>query len=370
MIARAAETAEAWIAWAPGWLVGLGLAVLAGLLALSAYGLVERLLLRAATRRKAGWASFLPRTRGIFRAALVLLAVNLVIQSSLFPGEWTRYAARLLWVGMILLLGWAATIGIDVLAALRARRYRIDVADNLQARKHLTQLRIVKRTLTTVVVILTAGAALMTFDSVRNFGVSLFASAGAAGLVVGLAARPVLSNLIAGLQLAVTQPIRIDDVVEVEKEFGRVEEIGDAFVVIRLWDLRRQVVPLSYFMENPFLNYTRTSAALVGTVTLPMDHAAPVAPLRAEAARIVAASELWDRRSLKVQVTEFTDTAVEVRILVSAANSEDLWDLRCLVREELLAYIQQHLPESLPQRRVSLDMPAQRAPSGGNTGGA
>src|SRR5262249_21801077 len=216
-------------------------------------------------------------------------------------------------------------------------RFRLDAEDNLLARKHVTQMRVLKRVISTVVVLLTAGAELMTVGAVRAVGVSLFAPAGVAGLAVGLAARPVLSNLIAGVQLAMTQPIRIEDAVIVENEWGWIEEITSTFVIVRLWDLRRMVVPLSYFMEKPFQNWTREGTAIIGTVMLYLDYTAPVDRIRAKAAEIVRESPRWDQKVFSVQVTDAKPQSIEARVLMSAKDASLCWDLRCEVREKLIA---------------------------------
>jgi small-conductance mechanosensitive channel len=230
-------------------------------------------------------------------------------------------------------------------------RFRLDADDNLLARKHVTQMRVLRRVISTVVLLITAGAALMTIGAVRQVGVSLFASAGVAGLAVGLAARPVLANLIAGVQLAMTQPIRIEDAVIVENEWGWIEEITSTFVVVRLWDLRRMIVPLSYFMEKPFQNWTREGSAIIGAVLLYLDYTAPIEAIRAKAEAIVAASRLWDRKVVNTQVTDTRERVIEVRVLVSAANASAAFDLRCEVREQLIAFLRGEHPESLPRSR-------------------
>jgi small-conductance mechanosensitive channel len=187
--------------------------------------------------------------------------------------------------------------------------------------------------------------------------VSLFASAGAAGLIVGLAARPLLSNLIAGVQIAVTQPIRIEDAVIIENEWGWVEEISSTYVVIRLWDLRRMVVPLAYFIERPFQNWTREGAALIGTVTLHVDYAADVQRIRERLEQIARESKLWDGVVVNLQVTDTNPRTMELRALVSARNASAAWDLRCEVREKLVAFLQAEMPESLPRDRTDVQLP-------------
>jgi small-conductance mechanosensitive channel len=186
--------------------------------------------------------------------------------------------------------------------------------------------------------------------------VSLFASAGVAGLVAGLAARPVLSNLIAGVQIAMTQPIRLEDAVIVENEWGWVEEITATYVVIRLWDWRRLIVPLSYFIEKPFQNWTRQSAALIGSVVIHVDYSVPVARVRDQLTEIVSQSTLWDRRVVNLQVTNATEGTIELRALVSAGSASAVWDLRCEVREKLIAFLQQTCPQALPRRRADVTL--------------
>lgn len=199
----------------------------------------------------------------------------------------------------------------------------------------------------------------MTFDGVRQYGVSLLASAGAAGLVVGLALQPVLKNIFAGIQLAVTQPIRIDDALLVEGEWGNVEEITSTYVVMRLWDWRRLVLPLSYFIEKPFQNWTRDNAALIGTVMIYLDYRTPIDAIRKKVQEIASKSKNWDGRVVNVQVTDFRQNTMEVRILVSAPTSPRTFDLRCEVREQLIAFLQEHHPQALP--RVRFDPPPQPA---------
>ncbi len=337
--------------WAPAWVFGLALAAISALAAIGLYALFERAALRLLKKRREFWEPFILRVRSLIRAAFVLTAVNLALQSPLFPAALKAISAQVFWVALVILIGWTCLVAVDVGSALHIRRYRIDVDDNLLARKHLTQVKILKRTMNVLIYIVTAATAMMAFDAVRQFGVSLFASAGVAGIAIGLAARPVLSNIIAGLQIAITQPIRIDDVVVVENEFGNVEDIGGAFVVIRLWDLRRLVVPLSYFIERPFQNYTRSDAALLAPVAFQLDPRVPVSAFRAKAEQVVKSAKLWDGKVFNVQVTELKDENVELRILVSAKNSGAAWDLRCDVREQMLAWLQEEMPWCLPHRR-------------------
>ncbi|AGK47217.1 mechanosensitive ion channel family protein [Burkholderia thailandensis MSMB121] len=260
-------------------------------------------------------------------------------------------------VGTIAALTWllmrlAAAVGDAII-----RAHPLDTPDNLEARRIHTQTRVLARTVMVLIVIIGTGAALMTFPNVRQVGASLLASAGVAGLVAGIAARPVLGNLIAGLQIALSQPIRLDDVVIIQGEWGRIEEITGTYVSVRLWDQRRLVVPLQWFIENPFQNWTRSSAELIGTVFLYVDYRLPLEPLRAELARIVAGAPEWDGRVQVLQVTDATERSMQVRALVSARDSSLAWDLRCRVREGLIAFINAHYPHCLPRERTEWTTP-------------
>jgi len=205
-----------------------------------------------------------------------------------------------------------------------------------------------QRVAKTLLVIFTAAAALMSFESVRQYGVSLFASAGAAGLVVGLAARPVLSNLLAGIQIAMTQPIRVEDQVVVEGETGWIETITSTYVVVRLWDLRRMVVPLSYFIEKPFQNWTYEGAAQIGAVLLRVGYGVSVDRLRQKLDEIVRHNPLWDGKVARLEVTDITTDTVELRALVSARSAGQTWELRCEVREKLLGFLQSEARQEAP----------------------
>jgi small-conductance mechanosensitive channel len=255
---------------------------------------------------------------------------------------------------LVLTIGWGASNALTLAASLYLGRFQTDVADNLLARKHITQVRILQRAGQTLIVIVAIGAALMTIEAVRQYGVSLFASAGAAGLVVGLSARPVLSNLLAGIQLAITQPIRVEDAVIVEGEWGWVETITSTYVVIRIWDLRRLIVPLTYFIEKPFQNWTHESADLLGAVMLHVDYSVPVDRVREKLKQIVQASPLWDGKVAGVQMTDLPGNMVELRALVSARNSGQTFDLRCEVREKLVKFLQEEYPHALPRQRTEI----------------
>lgn len=232
--------------------------------------------------------------------------------------------------------------------------YDLKDADNLEARKLYTQYNVLERIVIFIIIILAIGVTLMLFDSVRNFGVSLFASAGIAGLIVGLAAQKALGTILAGLQIAIAQPIRLDDVLVVEGEWGWVEEITLTFVVVRIWDKRRLVLPTTYFIEKPFQNWTRTTSEILGTVFIYTDYNVPFDVLRTELTRLLESNDLWDRKVNVLQVTDSKEYSVEIRALMSARNSPDAWDLRVYIREQLITFIQNNYPQSFPKTRVKI----------------
>lgn len=339
--------------WIPSWFVGLGLVVSAVLLALSFYRLARWLLNRAFGTRLPLLSVFIARTSGPAQLALCLAAVALVLPLAPLDDTIRTPLMRLFVVAVIALIGWISIRIVDMSAARYLQNFR-DVTENFVARKHVTQVRVFKRVTDTIIVIITVSTALMTFDSVRQYGVSLFASAGAAGIIVGLAARPLLSNLIAGLQIAITQPIRIEDAVIIENEWGWVEDIASTYVVIRLWDWRRMVVPLSYFIEKPFQNWTRDTASLIGVIALHVDYRADVPRIRRWLEDAVKQSKLWDGAVVNLQVIDADSRTIELRALVSARNAPQSWDLRCEIREKLVAFIRDEMPEALPRDRAIL----------------
>jgi small-conductance mechanosensitive channel len=259
---------------------------------------------------------------------------------------------HILLLAFIVLIGWMARTALHIWLTVYLRRFKLDAEDNLLARKHVTQSRILERVAAMLIVAFTLSAALMSFPAVRQYGVSLMASAGVAGIVLGLALQPVLKNLFAGIQLAITQPIRIDDALIVEGEWGKVEEITSTYVVVKLWDWRRLILPLGYFIEKPFQNWTREGAALIGTVMIYLDYTVPVAAIRRKVEEIAANSPLWDGQVVNVAVTDFRENVAEIRILVSAADGGRTFDLRCEVREKLIDYIQREYPQALPKVRA------------------
>jgi len=315
---------------------------------------VSALLLLRVTRRRIMPAVLIQHAYAPSRWVLVALILQLVWQGA--PDDLrgivgARELSRLVLIAAMtwLVAGCCRAIGEGVI-----RLHPADGMDNIGARRIHTQTRLLVRCVNLIVLMVGLAAMLMTYPAVRQIGASIMASAGLMGLVAGFAARPVLGNLIAGLQIAITQPIRLDDVLIVQGEWGRVEEITGAYVVIRIWDERRLVVPLQWFIENPFQNWTRSSSRLIGTVFLWTDYRLSLEPLRQELKRLCRQAAEWDERVCVLQVTDANERAMQLRALVSAPDSSKAWDLRCKVREGLIAFIQRHHPACLPRVRAEL----------------
>jgi small-conductance mechanosensitive channel len=338
-------------AWVPSWVYALLLFA-----AILAAGLVlQAAITRFLSRQPPDWHVFgrkaWHRTRRLLRFMLALFAAGVSLQLVDMSRESHAVARHIFGALFTVQLGWIVLTIVNIAMDRYLFRFHLDAKDNLLARKAVTQMRMVRRAVNVVLILLTVGFALMSFDGVRQFGISLFASAGVAGIVAALAARPLLENLIAGLQLAFTQPVRIGDAVEINNETGTVEEIGSVYIVIKLWDWRRQVVPLSYLFQNPFTNWTRSGSSIIGAVMIYVDYTLPMDAVRAKALELVKRSPLWDGQVASVQVTDARDQVMEVRVLASAADSGRSWDLRCEVREKLIAYIRDEFPYALPRVR-------------------
>lgn len=338
--------------WAPYWVSSVAVLVGSAAIALVLYNWTLRLLARLGRRWGTLPQMLIDRGRGPVAALLLILVLGAALPAAYFSYPVTMALGHALLVAFILAMGWALNNALVLGATIYTARFRVDIADNLLARKHVTQVRILQRAAQVLILIVAVGTALMTIEAVRQFGVSLFASAGAAGLVVGLAARPVLSNLLAGIQIAIAQPIRVEDAVVVEGEWGWIEEINSTYVVVRIWDLRRLILPLTYFIEKPFQNWTHHSADLLGSVHLNVDWTVPVDRLREKLKEVVQDNKLWDGKVQVLQVVEATGPMVQLRILVSARNSGQAWDLRCQVREQMVKFLQQEYPHALPRQRV------------------
>jgi small-conductance mechanosensitive channel len=257
-------------------------------------------------------------------------------------------------LGLIAAVAWLVILVSQITSDILAQRYRVDAADNLLARRVQTQFSIFHRIIVVVVCIVALAIMLMTFPAIKHIGMSILASAGLAGLIVGLAMKDTLSNLVAGIQIAFAQPFRLEDVVIVEGEWGWIEEITTMYVVVRIWDLRRLVLPLSYFLTHPFQNWTRTSSQLLGYVYLNVDYKVPIEELRSELRRICESTKLWQGKVCALQATDSTEHTMQIRALMDAEDSSKAWDLRCLVREKLIEFLQRNYPDSLPRYRAEL----------------
>ena len=340
---------EQYFSWAPNWLAALVMVVAALAVAVIIHALIQKLILRLWVSRHPVVSTLIRRTRGVTRYGLILFLLSIVIPLLPLDRVATDFANKVFIAALILLIGWIVLLAANLSADHYIGRFQIGAADDFLARKAVTQVEVLKRILDGLIIVVAVGFALMTFDSVRQLGLSLFASAGVVGIIAGVALRSVLANFFAGLQIALTQPIRLHDVVTIEGEFGHVEELSSSYVVVRLWDLRRLVVPLSYFIEKPFQNWTRSSSRILGTVFIHMDYTVPIETIRKKAREIVEASGLWDKQVFNVQVTDMKETALEIRVLVSAADSAKCWDLRCEVREKLIDFIKSEYPNALPR---------------------
>jgi small-conductance mechanosensitive channel len=339
------------LSFAPSWMVSGLLLIGALAVAWVVHAIVLGSLRRIFAERRPYLSRAIAATKNPTRLALLLAALAIALSAAPLGADTRLVIVRCLMLATICLIGWIALIILHIAADFYLRNFSIDGADNLLARKHITQVRVMVRVLDTIIILLTLGFALMTFDEVRQYGVSLFASAGVAGVIFGLAAQPVLSNLIAGIQLAITQPIRIEDAVTVQNEYGWIEEINATYVVIRLWDLRRLIVPLNYFIQQPFYNWTRSATANIGNVVLYVDYTAPIERIRDKADELVGQSGQPGAKLVNVQVINATPNAVELRILLTAASTGAAADLCAQIREKLIGFLQQECPQALPRQR-------------------
>jgi small-conductance mechanosensitive channel len=350
------DTGGDWL-WA---VLVMGGAALAGL----AVSVLLTRLTRRLTRQIPALEDFRQPLHRHARAPLHLLLALVGVYTALpfvragLPAEATAVLDRLLYIAGVGTTAWLIIALLVVVEAGIAARYPAEeTEENVQARKIVTQTRILRRILSVVIGVLALGIVLLQYEAFQEIGTGLLASAGIAGIVFGVAAQPTLGNLVAGFQIAFTQPIRVDDVVIVEGQFGWIEEITLTYVVVRVWDRRRIVLPITHFVNQPFENWTRQSSDLVGPVFLHVDHTAPVDALREATQRIVDDSPHWDGDVCQLVVTGATERTIELRITVSSTSASRLWDLRCEVREKLVAYLQREHPGALPRVRATLDEP-------------
>ena len=341
-----------------GWFLALFLFCAALVFSNGLHWIVFRILRHkqiSANPRSLGWGLHRHLGRPA-RSIFIITCVFIVLP--LAPDELKQYLGdpvhQSLAIAMVLSLGWFAVGFVYVIEAALMRRYDLNAEDNRRARQIQTQMMIFRRIVIGFLLILTAGALLWTFhdDRIWKAGTGLLASAGIASLILATAAKSTASNFLAGLQIALTASIKIDDVVVVQGEWGRIEEITSVYVVLKIWDQRRMIIPLSYFIENSFTNWTRESAEILGTAFLYVDYSVPVDALREHLKKVAESSPLWDKRVCGLQVTDLKERTMEIRCLVSSRNSSESFDLRCLVREEMIAFIRDKYPESLPRFRI------------------
>ena len=322
--------------------------------------------IRAVEKRMRFWAEqtrsllgkiLVPIVGQSLRLAVPLLGIILLLLLLKLPENWMWVTQKGVGILFIVTLSYLIVHGINAMQTALLSRQRLDLPDNLSARRIYTQVSVIRKVIVTAVVIIATGSVLMLFDPVRQFGTSILASAGIAGIVIGFAAQRTLGNVLAGIQIALTQPLLIDDIVVVEGEFGQIEEITLTYVTVRTWDLRRVILPITYFVEKPFQNWSRVSTDLLGAVVLYLDYQAPIGELRKELKRLVENNPKWDRKVCGLQVTDTKQNTIEVRALVSSTDPGKLSDLRCDVREGLIEFLCRNYPESLPRQRSVSEPP-------------
>jgi len=336
------------------WVFGL-LVVLATSIGAATSAILLKIFARLAERTKYKLDDIIIKhMRRPVQYLLPVLLVYPLLGIATLPIDQEETISGILKVLTVMLLAWLATCAVGVVEEGVLRHFDASVKDNLTARRVHTQIKLFRQVVLLIIMIITASVILMMFDQLRVIGVSLLASAGIAGMILGFSAQKVLGNLLAGIQIAITQPIRLGDVLIVENEWGWVEEITLTYVVVKIWDLRRLVIPISHFLEKPFQNWTRTSADILGTVFIYVDYTIPIDKLREELTRILQSTDLWDGKVNGLQVTNAKEHTLELRALMSAADSPKAWDLRCLVREKLVTFVQEHYPQCLPKFRTEL----------------
>jgi small-conductance mechanosensitive channel len=340
--------------------VGTAALVIAGAILVSLF--VHNVLFRLLARLRHKSVKDVPLMRIIIsrgrRPALwivMMSAVAVVLPFVDIPAEFAATVQKVVGIGWFLALGWLMVSSVYTFEDVVLLRFDTTSEDNLKARRVRTQLQLLRRMAIMLALVVDAGLILSLFQDspIWHYGAGLLASAGLASLVLATAAKSTASNLLAGLQIALTEPIRLDDVVIVEGEWGKIEEITTTYVIVAVWDYRRLVVPLTYFIEKPFQNWTREKSELMGTAFLYVDYSVPVAALREEFTRVLEESPLWDRKIVALQVTNLSEKTMEIRCLLSARNASEQFDLRCIVREKMIEFIQREYPDAFPRTRFS-----------------
>jgi len=362
LLHQGADQVEAVTEALPDWLsliIVLGAAIC---VALVVHAFLMSLFRRLASRQDEFWLRLVDHTSTLVRVGLILFFLAVSVPLAPLSPAGTTIFRHLLMIGFIGVLTRIAQLALYLFMSLHLRRVQAESQDVLLTRKHVTQTKILQRIGTSVILILGISAMLMTFDAVRQYGISLLASAGAASIVVGLALQPMLKNFFAGIQLAITQPIRIDDALNVQGEAGTVEEITSTYVVVRTWDGRRLILPLNYFIEQPFLNMSRQNTTVTAVALLYVDYSMPVDILREKARELVEASGLWDGGSFATTVNNLRETTMEIRVTASTASPGAASDLSNRLREELVAFLVKNYPNALPHQRTQPMQEAKKSP--------
>ncbi|WP_157157508.1 mechanosensitive ion channel family protein [Diaminobutyricimonas sp. LJ205] len=345
-----------WRSW-PGVLVAIGIALVAAIVVI----VITAILMRTFARHKEWPKPLMEKARLPFRLLIVTIALWPALALSL-PGEALRaVVAQVLSILVIIISAWLLSALLSFVIGQAMTRYRIDVADNRVARRVHTQLTIVRRLGVALIVVIALAAVLLTFPGVRTVGASILASAGVISIIAGLAAQSTLGNVFAGVQLAFSDALRVDDVVIAEGQWGRIEEMTLTYVVVKIWDDRRLVLPSTYFTTTPFENWTRSTSDLIGSVELDLDWQVPVQRLRDQLDIVLTGTDLWDGRTAVLQVTDAIGGLIRIRVLVSASDAGRLFDLRCIVREELVEFVRVEADESLPRQRFEVVREARTA---------
>lgn len=346
-----------WLSWLPAPVVSFIVLSVIGLLAALFSRLVtDRILMRIpGAKRGALVRLFTKSLRRPVRLMVMFFAVGITLPVSGLSNSLQATIGHILLICFIATMGYGTLITIRTLSDTYLSRFaEADQDDDILARKHATQIRLLRRLTEIIICVLTVSAELVTFEPVREYGVSLFASAGAASLILGLAARPVLANLFAGVQIAMTQPIRMGDLIVFNGDWTWVEEITSTYVVLRSWDWRRRIVPILYFLDNPFENWTYNSAELVGAVYLHVDYRAPMDRIRTKLEEIVRGCPQWTGKDFSAQVADCNQQTMMIRVTASARTAIRSWDLRCEIREKIIRWMCEECPEALPKTRFAM----------------
>lgn len=353
-----------WKTW-----IGLGVAVLIALAAVLVVVIITSVAARLTARRESWARALILRARLPYRTFLLVVATWIAVHLTLPTAAPLTSVDHGFLIATIAAGTWLAAALVSFGLGLATGRYRTDVADNKRARRAQTQIAIVRRLASVVIVIVGIASILLTFPGVQAVGASVLASAGVVSIVAGLAAQSTLANVFAGIQLAFSDAIRVDDVVIAEGQWGRIEEITLTYVVVHIWDDRRLVLPSTYFTNTPFENWTRHSSELLGSVEFDLDWQASPSQMRERLEKILAETPLWDGRTGVLQVTDAVGGFVRIRVLVTAVDAPTLFDLRCHVREQLVQWLHETDAAALPRTRIqSVDAAERSAPVPVSTG--